>query len=156
MNDASMLERPDLQKRLGLCRRHCHQNLQRKHTTRRPPRNIRGPQQVQNQAQPKKVRVRRPSRKTTRVHGLCPRNRSKPRKGPSNRQDAKANQHQRRATAHRKTRSIEPFHQQARRKDLTVLQTAEKRRKIRVDRGSQQCIHRPEENPLYATNLGGA
>src|SRR4051812_14207729 len=75
--------------------------------------------------------VRRPSRKTTRVHGLCPRNRSKPRKGPSNRQDAKANQHQRSTPAHRKARSIGPLHQQIRRKDLTVLQIDEKGEKFK-------------------------
>src|SRR4051812_23120967 len=102
------------------------------------------------------MRVRRPSRKTARVYGFRPRNRSKPRKGPSNRQDARTNKHQRRTTAYRKTRNTEPLHQQAGRKDLTILPAAQKRRKIRVDRGSPQRIRRPKEDPLDANNLGGA
>src|ERR1043165_6150398 len=53
-DDASVFERPNRQKRPSLCRRHRHQNLQRKHATRRPPRNLRNTQQVKNQAQPKK------------------------------------------------------------------------------------------------------
>ena len=103
-----------------------------------------------------KVRVWRPSQKITQVHGFCPRNRSKSRKGPSNRQDARANQHQRCAAAHRKTDSTEPFHQQAGRKDLTILPATQERRKIRVDLGSPQRIHRPQDNALDSTNLGGA
>src|SRR4051812_45926609 len=90
----------------------------------------RSTQQVRNQAQPEEVRIRRPSRKTTRVQGFRQRNRSKPRKGPRNRQDTRAHRYQRRATAHWKTRSAEPLHQQARRKNLTILPATQERRKI--------------------------
>src|SRR3954471_21835659 len=100
--------------------------------------------------------VRHPSRKTARVHGFCPRNRSKPRKGPSNLQDARTNKHQRRTSAHRKTRSTEPLHQQAGRKDPAILPAAQKRRKIRMDRGSPQRTRRSKKDPLDTTNLGGA
>src|ERR1041385_7924386 len=100
--------------------------------------------------------VWRPSRKTSRIHGLCPRNRSKPGKGPSNRQDAKENQHQRNTTAHRKARSTEPLHRQVGRKNFAILQTVEKGKKIRMDRGSKQRIRGLKEDPLDPTNLGGA
>src|SRR4051812_4952578 len=92
---------------------------------------------------PKKCVFGVPAGKLLRVHGLCPRNRSEPRKCPSNCQDARANRYQRRATAHWKTRSTEPLHQQAGRKDLTILPATQERRKIRVDQGSPHRIRRP-------------
>src|SRR3954467_7567656 len=100
--------------------------------------------------------IRRTSRKAARVHGLCPRNRSKPQKSSSYRKDARTNRHQRRAVAHRKTRSPESFHHQTRRTHATLLPVAQEGREIRVDRRSPRGIHGPEENTLNTTNTGGA
>jgi hypothetical protein len=102
------------------------------------------------------VSVRHPSRKIARVHGPCSGNRSKPRKSPNNRQDARTNKHQRRTVAHRKTRNTEPLYQQTGKKDPAILPVAQKMRKIRVDRGSPQRIRRPKKDSLDSTNLGGA
>src|ERR1041385_4798931 len=154
-DDASMLERENRKERASLRGRHRHQNLQCKYATRRPARDLRSTQQVQNQAQPEEVRIRRPSREVSRVHGLRSRNRSEPRESSSNRQDAGANRHQRRTAAHRKTRSLESFHQQIGRAHTAILPDAQKRGEIRVDRRSPQSIRGPEEDTLDPTNLGG-
>src|SRR4051812_48315043 len=76
------------------------------------------------------MRIRRTGRKAARVHGLCLRNRSKPRKSSSYRKDTRTNRHQRRATAHRKTRSPESFHQQTRRTHATLHQLLRKGEKF--------------------------
>src|SRR4051812_6250086 len=96
--------------------------------------------------------VRSPRRQASRVHGVCPRNQSQPRKSASTRQNAGTNQQQRRTKAHRKTRSLAPFHQQARGKNHTFLSATNERRKIRVDRRSENNIRRPQEDTLDPAN----
>src|SRR3954468_3659619 len=98
------------------------------------------------------MRVRSPLRQASRVLGVCPRNRSQPRKSASTRQNEGTNQHQRRTTAYRKTRSLEPFHQQARGKNPTLLPATKERRQTRVDRRSENRIRRPQEDTLDHTN----
>src|SRR3954464_1675396 len=102
------------------------------------------------------MRIRGTIQEAARVHGLCPRNRSKHRESSSHRKDAGTNRYQRRATDHWKARSPESFHQQIGRTHAAILPAAQKRREIRVDRGSPQGIRGPEEDTLNTTNTGGA
>src|SRR3954463_7822420 len=102
------------------------------------------------------MHIRRTSREAARVHGLCPRNLSKPQESRSYRKVARTNRHQRRAAARWKTRSPESFHQQTGRMHTTLLPAAQERREIRVDRRSPQDIRGTEENTLNTTNTSGA
>ena len=78
MNDAGLPEGANRKKRASLRGRHRHQDLKSSHTTRRPARNLRGAQQIQNQTQSKEVRIRRTGGEAAWLYGLCPRNRGKP------------------------------------------------------------------------------